>query len=273
MARKSKPSVQPRMARDWLRRYEEEGESPPQIATADGYDVRTVRTHIEREHQKREAKEARSMVLRKALEEHYADMCGLAKRLASEISSDEGKLWAVKNSHMYSALQEHLPRSIIWKTIEQWEITQEEIGKLKTGIEKLLRQSITATPLPEVETGEKIVIPDMERLLVPLFHARLLIKREGGNLKSEEFALTDNDDGSTIIELESHLIGRIPSGQMLEVLERVTEILNKVIATEEYQAFQRLLAEREDFIRILQDELAVITFRRVVPGRCRYCPV
>ncbi len=52
-SRIKKPAVRPELRREWLRRNETEGESPPEIAKQDGYDVRTVRKQIEIERQER----------------------------------------------------------------------------------------------------------------------------------------------------------------------------------------------------------------------------
>jgi hypothetical protein len=142
-----------------------------------------------------------------------------------------------------------------------------------TGCLARLRFAFFGLPFSDLEANEKVIKPSVENLLVPLFHSWRLTKGKGESLKSNEFALAEMDDGLTVIELESHLIGRIPANQVPKVLERVTEVLSRVTDTEDYQAFQRLLAEREELTGVLQDELAVITFRRVVPGRCRYCPI
>ncbi len=76
--RTKKPAVRPEVRRQWLRRFEEYGESPPEISKADGYDVRTVRKQIEYAREERELREARAMVLRNDLERHYSDLCEFA---------------------------------------------------------------------------------------------------------------------------------------------------------------------------------------------------
>ena len=87
MARRiKKGAVRPELCKQWLRRFEEDGESPPHIAEADGYDVRTVRKQIEKAMQEREMREARVMVLRDALEKHYKDLYTFAETLDSSIS-------------------------------------------------------------------------------------------------------------------------------------------------------------------------------------------
>jgi len=105
-----KPAVRPELRREWLRRNETEGESPPEIAKQDGYDVRTVRKQIEIERQERERREARSIVLRQALEKHYADICTFAQKLDSHITGDTGSLSTIKSEPMWIALREHMPR-------------------------------------------------------------------------------------------------------------------------------------------------------------------
>jgi hypothetical protein len=111
------PAVQPEIRRQWLKRYEEDGESPPQISIKDGYDVRTVRKQTEFERQEREKREARFAVLRKALEDHYADLFGFAQKLESELVNDSARLTTLKDDPMWSALREHLPRAKMWENL------------------------------------------------------------------------------------------------------------------------------------------------------------
>ena len=60
----------------------------PKIASNDGYDVRTIRRHIELTKQQREVKDARATVLRNALERHYEDLCSSAERLDPTIAKN-----------------------------------------------------------------------------------------------------------------------------------------------------------------------------------------
>ena len=80
-----KPPIKPEVRRDWLRRNEENGESPPQIAAQDGYDVRTVRKQIDLAKQEREAREARIVVLRDAMQRHYDDLRKYAEELGMDL--------------------------------------------------------------------------------------------------------------------------------------------------------------------------------------------
>jgi len=81
-----KPLLPPVMRRDWLRRFEEDGLPASEIARSDHYDVRTVRKQIELMLQEREGRETRLLVLRQALERHYADLVSFAEKLDSEMT-------------------------------------------------------------------------------------------------------------------------------------------------------------------------------------------
>ena len=128
-----KPAVKPELRREWLQRHDEEGQSPPEIANADGYDVRTVRKQLEIERQERERREARSIVLRQALEKHYADLCCFVQKLDSHIVGEKGSPSTMRSDPMWSALEEHLPRSTIWKKLDRWEGVWAEIERLGYG--------------------------------------------------------------------------------------------------------------------------------------------
>jgi len=165
--RSRKPPVKPEVRRAWLRRYEENGDSPPQIAAADSFDVRTVRKQIELARQEREVREARSTVLRNAVENHYRDLCKLSEELDTEIKQDRIIPSQLKDSRMLSALREHMPRSPLWKKLGRWDSVLEEIANLEDDIREQLREEIESdSRLNEIVTaGENEVIPGMFELL------------------------------------------------------------------------------------------------------------
>jgi len=136
-----KPAVEPEKRQDWIKRYEL-GESPPYIAEKDGFDVRTVRTHIEKAKQEKEVKEARAMVLRNALERHYSDLCEYAEKL-SALSHGESDTGSSREEYIHSALRQHLPRSPIWNYLKQRDALSQDIDQLSQqaneNIEKVVR--------------------------------------------------------------------------------------------------------------------------------------
>jgi hypothetical protein len=273
MGRRSrKPPVKPEVRRAWLRRYEEDGESPPQIATTDSFDVRTVRKQIELARQEREVKEARSTVLRNALERHYADLCGYAERLNAQVLGQTAG-WSHLDEHLRAALRQHLPRSPIWGYLNQRDslqqgITQhlEEAGiKVVEGIKSDSRLS------SELDADEAGVVP--------------------GIIGALKFQIEQWTEGMSGLNLKNDLISepaeerfvnlRYGFSQMGKVKKEHVRVICKVLEDwesrlkqwEEYKKLEKSFIELRRVEKNLRDELAVITLRRIVPGRCKYCPL
>ena len=131
-----KPTVRTEQRQDWLARTES-GESVPHIASADMFDVRTVRKHVELAKQERESTEARAAVLRNALEDHYADLRGFTERLLCRIEERKGG-YSERDEYLQTALKQHLSRSPIWPNINKHEGLLAEIAGLKEEIKARL---------------------------------------------------------------------------------------------------------------------------------------
>jgi len=268
-----KPVVRPELRRQWLHRYEEAGESPPEIAKADGYDARTVRAQIDLERQERERREARSIVLRQALEKHYADLCAFAQKLDSHVIGETDSLRVLREDPMWNALREHLPRSTVWKNLDKWEALREDVqhvdDKLKRPLEELTAAR-TRLDFP-VSSGEIGLSPGVVDALVS--HLRLTARGEAGLDKRTDFRLVPVDEATTSIEYGVYTIGRVPNDRVAEVKDLFINLLQEVITREEHDEMSRLFSVLDQVQRKLHDELLIVILRRVVPGRCRYCPL
>jgi len=274
MGRKSrKPPVKPEVRRAWLRRYEEDGESPPQIATADSFDVRTVRKQIERARQEREVREARSTVLRNAVESHYRDLCKLAEELDAEIKQDKIIPSQLKDGRMCSALREHVPRSPLWKKLGKWNDILEEIANLEDNIREQLREEIKSDPrLNEIlAAGEDGVIPGIADALN--FQMKSWTREQAGLDIKVNFKVDPAGDGSAKVSYGAFNMGKVKEEHATIIREMLIDFESKITGWELYGKIQRLFTELESLKLSLRDELAIIILRRIVPGRCRYCPL
>lgn len=272
--RVKKSAVRPELRREWLRRHEEEGESPPEIAKADGYDVRTVRKQLEIERQERERREARSIVLRQALEKHYADICLFAQKLDSHVTGETGSLLTLRGEPMWSAMREHLPRSRLWKNLDRWEALWEEIRQLGSELRSPLEALVGSRAhlkFPVSSSGEVGLSAGVVDALAA--HFKFTARREVGLDKRTDFGLAPADQVTTLIEYEPYTIGTVPNDRVTEVKNLVLDLLSEVTIWEEHHKMSRLFVELERVKRELHDELLVVILRRIVPGRCRYCPL
>jgi len=66
---------------------------------------------------------------------------------------------------------------------------------------------------------------------------------------------------------------RVNKDHVMIIKQILSDFELKIVDWEEYSHLQKLFGELERLKRNARDELAVITLRRVVPGRCRYCPI
>jgi len=274
MGRRSrKPPVKPEVRRAWLRRYEEDGESPPQIAVADSFDVRTVRKQIEMARQEREVREARSTVLRNAVESHYRDLCKLAEELDTEIKQDNIIPSQLKDSRMWSALREHMPRSPLWKKLGRWDSILEEIANLEDDIGEQLRGEIEAdSRLNKIlAAGENAGIPGIVAALD--FQGESWAQGRRGLDIKDNFKVEPVGDGVVNVSYGAFKMDKAKEEHAAIIREVLIDFESKIISWELYKKMQKSFTELESLKRGLRDELAIVTLRRIVPGRCKYCPV
>ena len=274
MARRSrKPPVKPEVRREWLRRYEEDGESPPQIAAANQFDVRTVRKQISLAREEREAREARSAVLRNAVESHYRDLCKLAEELDTEIARETTIPSTLKDSHMWFALREHLPRSPLWKKLGRWEHVWEEITTLENDTKQYLSQIIESdSRLAEIiAAGEDGVAPGMVAALS--FQVTKWVRGWKGLGIEENFEVKPAEEGFVIIRYGFAQMGKAQKGHVANIRKTLVDLESRIPTWEGYDHMKKLFTEMERLKLSLRDELAIIIFRRIVPGKCKYCPI
>lgn len=278
MARRiKKPAIKPEQKLDWLRRYED-GESPPKIAENDKVDVRTVRKHIEMAKQEREVKEARSVVLRNALELHYRDLCDCAKKLGGLPSEEATGAWVPYSEHMRIALRQHLPRSPIWGYLNQKDSLQQRIAQLTEEAGKKIEGGVKSdsrlsTKLTDTELGPIYGIIDALK-----FQIKRWAMGERGGLNIEENLISERaEEGFVNLRYGAFQLGKVAESRLQTVREIIRGVLkdweSRIKQFEEYQKLEKSFLELRRVEKNLNDEIAVITLRRVVPGRCRYCPL
>jgi len=271
-----KPPVRLEQRREWLRRNEM-GESVPKIADSDDFDVRTVRKHIELAKQEREVKEARTTVLRNALERHYDDLRKFAEKLNSEISGASNVPSSPDDDLMEAALRQHLPRSPIWgymsKRQNLRQRADEEQQKLKIVIDESVKADRRLTPL--INDGLDGIVPCIVAVLVA--EAKQWAHGNTGYSLKDSLVMESAGEG-----LVNPRFGFSHMGIMeVEHSERCVKIVHDVLEDlesrlrdwEDYRNLEKTIAEIGRLDRKLREELAIVRLRRIVPGRCKYCPL
>lgn len=269
MPRRTKKSeVRLEVRRQWLRRLEENGESPPEIARADGYDVRTVRKHVDLARQEREVREARSVVIRQALEKHYHDLVTLAANLDKDVASaflPED----VKNVRLWRALRQHLPRSPLWKAFDKIERLGEEEKSTRKRAEDRQREECQRTsPVGFAQKAGGIGLHSAGLVGAIEYHLRA---EPGSGL--QKIHTSSVEGGLVQVIYGEWICALVPVEQVRGVKGFISNLMATVESWPEAEDLRRVLADRRRAIDLIRDELAVITLRRVLPGRCTYCPI
>ncbi|MCX6675978.1 MAG: hypothetical protein NTW84_06145, partial [Methanothrix sp.] len=234
----------------------------------DGFDVRTVRTHIDLAKQEREGKEARTMVLRNALERHYSDLCEYAEKL-SVLTQGESAAGSSREKYIHSALRQHLPRSPIWNYLKQREALNQQVA--------LLSQQ-AAEKLEEMVRSDSQVCsrPDIKEMVTPGIIDVLKFQLDKWVQGLPGLTINDRMFEQSAGELVNLHYGAFHLGNMTK---EDVKLIRKVVADlephvrqlEEYEKLEKLYTDLKRVRSNLEEELAVITLRRIVPGRCRYC--
>lgn len=267
-----KPPVKPEQRWEWLQRYEA-GETPPKIASSDEFDVRTVRKHIELARREREVREARSAVLRNALERHYRDICEFAEKLDSQIEGEHTVALAPESNRMLLALRQHLPRSPLWNNLRKWNQLYEEIPRLEDEVKRRLKEEIEPDPKLSV-----FLRSDEHRVVAAILEALAFQVKawsqgwKGLHIKDDLKA--ESDVGGFVNARYGHVeMGRVKQEHVTYIREALIDFESKVRGWQQYADIKRHVEELKQLKVKLRDELAIITLRRVVPGRCKYCPI
>ena len=275
--RTRKPPVKPEVRRDWLRRNEENGETPPQIAAKDRYDVRTVRKQIDLTKQEREAHEARSVVLRNALERHYDDLRKFAEKLNSEISGASNVPSSPDDDLMEAALRQHLPRSPIWGYMSKWQNLQQRVDEEQQKLEEVIEESVKAdhglTPL--INAGLDGIVPGIVAVLVA--EAKQWSHGNIGHSLKDSLVMEPAGEGLVNPRFGFSHMGIMEVGHSERYVKIVHDVLEDLESRlrdwEDYRDLEKTIAEIGLLGGKLREELAVIRLRRIVLGRCKYCPL
>lgn len=270
--RTRKAPVDHELGRKWLQRYEA-AESPPKIATNDGFDVRTVRKHIELARHRREMQEARSLVLRNALESHYDDLCKFAQDIDSAIVAGRPVSLSVEANPILLALRQHLPRSPLWKNLAKWNDTHEELAKLEEDAKRRLGEEISSDERLSwvAPAGEDRVVTGIVDALV--FQLKAWSRGWQGIDRKDGLVVEPAEEGLVNVRYGFSHMGKVSQQHVANIREVLADFESKITAWPEYENLQKGFAAMERLKSTLKDELVVIILRRIVPGRCKYCPI
>jgi hypothetical protein len=267
-----KPAVNYDKRHDWLRRNRS-GESPPAIAEMDGYDQRTVRTNIDLARREEEFGEARATVYREALQSHYADLCGLAERLADTVNAKK-RVEEIRNDRLYMALRQHMPVSRIWPSLQKWDALLEDREKDLRSVESRIRKEIKNNEKTRNKFASRNDFVEGVTKALSFQASQLSRGMQGLDAKRDIYLERIDYDSTidTVGKYGAYFLGSTTKWELPAVRKTVEQLESQMVTSEEYRSLRETENQLRNLKENLLDELAVITLKRVVPGSCRYCP-
>lgn len=268
--RTRKPPISPEQRSEWLKRHERNGETPPQIAEADGVDDRTVRKHLGLAQRESEMREARTTLLRDALRDHYYDIHRVIKQIETCLSSEQSFNLDDSDDLRLKALRQHMPRSPMLQNIRKFNNSINEINAetdfAKNKINTCVENKITNLSISSQFLKEGLVNAFVHQL------KQWTKGYPGFNIK-ENFFIESKDNSMCTVRYGAFQLG--------EITEKDVEPLKKMI--EDFETNMRnweelrKLQSKYNNLRSIRDrvlkEIGGIRMRRIFSGKCEFCPL
>ncbi|MBA7678638.1 hypothetical protein ES703_86916 [subsurface metagenome] len=266
-----KPSVKTETRLEWLKRYEQ-GETPPQIAERDDFDVRTVRKHVELARLERDVRQARSEVLRNALEDHYRDLLETVQNIEKQMSGED-MVSMEKEQPLVMGLRQHMPRSPLWENLRKWNRTLTELAELNDVIRNKIQREIETDGRLKgiVSQGANGVIPAAIDVLV--HQVKQWARGLEGLKLDRDIHLEKAPEGRVRMRYGFSHFGEIEEGQVETIKAVLIDFESELKHSPEYLEMEKLYGKRGRLKTNIGESLTVILLRRIVPGRCKYCPL
>jgi hypothetical protein len=263
ISKKSSISSQERLG--WLEQLEN-GTRITKITTDAGHNIRTVKRHIEIAREERHAAMARHGFLLKRLEQHQDDLLKEVNRLRKLLMRHPPTLLTPRDPteiKILEALREHIKRLPLKNLLERWEVIFAEYSSFRGDVRiKLDGEKSRLLPAMLGEDALHQWTPTIVDVLV-------------SGLSPEESGRTyiiDRQDGKYKVSWGDNILTRSPITE--EQKDLVLEAHKKLV-TFAKNYLPGFLDYKERFRELsdqLIDELDVLRIKRVVIGRCRYCP-
>jgi hypothetical protein len=170
-------------------------------------------------------------------------------------------------------MRQHLPRSPIPKMIERWERLHKDIQDIKANTQSRLNDIVAPSQF-QFGKEEKAVGLDLEGLSSAIMHRlKQLSLGNAVDIPVVDVRTETAGQGMIRIFIWGWSCAVVPPEQVVQTVEFVRSVLNQVKEWPELDDFSKADKELSTLTEELREELATIVLRRVLPGRCKYCPI
>ncbi len=227
----------------------------------------TIKHHVELALREKEAKEARVIVIRDALQKHHARLISYAERLYNKVSSEEPLTTDLLEDRMYSALKSHIPRSSLWSNLNRLNNFYEKLDKLEVRLRINLREEIVKdNDIPNKDS--------VHQGFLEAFHFQVIewAKGHGGINLKDFFKVHTIGKGESSVEYGAFHLGIVADSDVPTIIAVIERWEGKLTEWQEYNDARTIFNQLDSLKMKTKEDLAVILERGIVPGSCKYCP-
>lgn len=262
-----------------------EGKTFKSIAVEVGRHWQTVRKYTIKALQEKEGKELRRDALKDALSGHFKDLVGALdslNKLLQMPSQDMQKPtngWQPpvperRNRLLLQALRDsHVRESPLWSWWDRWNQMREAYDKALFP----LREKVPAELIILHESYPEASL-ELTDELTQMLITRSISIAQGSDLYDPSMLRINPSTGKEgereVEELSLGQSTRLAIGQnMAGLQERLSRIMETMGEWEEVQELARLFRQMAETRDMIEEEVEVLSLRRVFPGHCRLCPI
>lgn len=213
------------------------------------------------------------MVLRRALEQHYTDLIAVVGRVDSQVANAVGFLIGGQDERIWKALREHLPRSALWKLLGRWEQLQQQRTQLHHDVILRMQQEIeTSGKYKFAATGGTFGLNRDGFAKLVTYRLTQVAEASGEPPGPDTIKAEDVGNNSVRIVCAAIQCATVPRKEESQAKAFLHHLQVDINSCSEADEMRRVHSDLFKVTGALQEELATILLRRVVPGRCKYCP-
>jgi len=216
-----------------------------------------------------------------ALIEHYHDLIDhaqsldkvLAKETPKSISSD------LLNHPMHEALKEHLPNDRLWKNLSKWTELVAQYEKLYSELEKSIKAEFKGCGYGFRKSRNDKGLEE-KSLSYSIIKAISLLAQDPQNRgEGVRFRKVPGESPKQIsmglyeVSRGDYLLASLPDEEVDKFKGDYFKVLDKMDESEKAHNLRAVVRDIGGLTPVIRKELALIIWRKIVPGRCKYCPV
>lgn len=263
MPRGKKTSVTER--NNWRRDYDESGKSLEDIAKEAGRAISTVSKCIERARAEEDIKKVRFQQLGDAYQLHTSDLLSTARVIQNSDSTKFIKrpetLGPLGHEMLLEGIKSHIPRSPLWRADRERQNQWLRMAGLRKGLDPA-----TGAAVDEALGLCPLVLSQGFKHSLQYAVGEVLV---GNSIELDRYKI----EGGRKCWMQTQLSDKSNDDEALQTVEEIhRRILQDLVLKVPVTEYAEAKDEHDRAQRVIDQEVEMLTLRRIIPGECNLCP-